>query len=457
MSEQKAEPAPFKLQLEYTPQQMKIFFEGDQSARFTMIKKGRRFGFTQGAEKYCIEQLIDGHFPILWVDKVNGDIDRYVERYFKPDLKRLPKGWWQWNQQKRILYVRNSYMDFRSADRPETLEGFGYKLIIINEAGIILKNDYIYTQAILPMMIDYEDSRLIAAGVPKGKTNKDGSPHRFYTLCEKARKKEPGYRLLEFTSYDNPLNEVSDIEEIKAQLSPKEREQEIEGEFVEMAGENPFLYNLNQKIHFSERAVFDPRKRLIISTDFNLNPFAVIFGHLFSDQKGIHDHTFDEAEIKNGSVPAMIDLIKERYSAQIPNCYLTGDAGSGNNSQLSLRDRASFFKQMQSGLGLKDWQIAAPRPPTHAISRQDCNYLLYHSAKEKPDLEIIVSQKRCPLTCRDLEIVQCDAFGQIIKKDRKDVAQRADFLDAYRYKINTFWKKWILQHMKRNKLNPGSK
>ena len=54
--------------------------------------------------------------------------------------------------------------------------------IFLNEAGIILKNNYLYTNTILPMLMDYPDSQLIAAGVPKGKIKKDGTEHIFYTL-----------------------------------------------------------------------------------------------------------------------------------------------------------------------------------------------------------------------------------------------------------------------------------
>ena len=35
--------------------------------------------------------MLEGVSPILWVDTIYGNIERYVERYFLPVLNDLPK------------------------------------------------------------------------------------------------------------------------------------------------------------------------------------------------------------------------------------------------------------------------------------------------------------------------------------------------------------------------------
>jgi hypothetical protein len=45
--------------------------------------------------------------------------------------------------------------------------------------------------------------------------------------------------------------------------------------------------------------------------------------------------------------------------------------------------------------------------------------------------------------------VQVDAFGGILKKDRKDVNQRADYIDTIRYLIHNIYYKWIEIHQRR--------
>ena len=154
------------LDITYHKNQQKIFFES--KARYKVIAKGRRFGLTRGFANYVIDQMMDGVSPVLWVDTIYGNIDRYVERYFTPTLKQLPKNLWKYRSNRNDLKIMSSVCDFRSADRPENIEGFGYALIIINEAGIVLKNRSLWNESIRPMILDYKADVLIG-GTPKGK------------------------------------------------------------------------------------------------------------------------------------------------------------------------------------------------------------------------------------------------------------------------------------------------
>lgn len=433
-----------ELRLKWTRAQREVFRVSDYP-KYSIVPKGRQVGITQGGAQKFIVNAVDGMPSQLWVDTINGNIDRYFDRVFLPILKNLTTVKWNWHAQKRELKIGSGIIDFRSADKPENIEGFNYWLIFLNEAGIILKDDYLYTNSILPMLLRYPHSKLIAAGVPKGKFKKDGSEHKFYQLWLRATSGAEDYRPLHYTSYDNPsfLNK-EDIDKMILEIPPAEVRQEIYGEFIEHIGNNPFFFNYKPELHESEQAVFDPRKAITISIDFNVEPFAVTFSHLWQDVNGVHDHQFDEAAIRPGSIPAMIDLIKERYGKYIQGCRITGDA-MGKSRNLSERDNASNYKLLARGLGLSESQVVVPGDPRHGNSRTDCNYiLLYH-----PDFRI--NPKTCPRTCYDLRNVQVDVYGEkveIRKSDRTDVNQQADFCDAVRYKINTFHKQWILRHKK---------
>lgn len=216
------------LDLTYSKAQSLIFFESEAFGRYRIFPKGRRLGATRGAAHAFIEWMLEG-WPLLWGDTINGNIDRYVERYFEPVLRqhKIPYGW---HQQKRVLKVGRGYTDFRSADNPENWEGFGYKRVFLNEAGIILHNDYLYTNAVLPMLLDYPDSQLIAAGTPKLSQNKG---LLFKELWDKSQAGEPGYFGRRFTTYDNPWLGAAEIETLAAQIAAPERPQEIDGRFVE--------------------------------------------------------------------------------------------------------------------------------------------------------------------------------------------------------------------------------
>lgn len=431
--------ADLNLELSYTEPQIKIFHE-DLDIKYKLIAKGRRFGFTKGAAHACIEWIIEGQ-SVLWVDTINGNIDKYFERYFEPVLKEnnLP---YKWNVQKKVLKLFGGFVDFKSAEHPENIEGFGYHKIILNEAGIILKNDDLYTKTILPMLMDFPDSQLIAGGVPKGKIKKNGDKHRFYVLFQRA-KGNPKYKTYKYSSYDNPLLTPTDIDELAleiAALNEEDKLQEIDGDFIDSSGSNPFAHNYDKSKHEQE-VEYQENKPVYISMDFNLNPFGFIFLHIWRDSKGYHCHQFDEATIKQGNLDKGIEYIKEHYGHRTASMIITGDA-MGNHKDFGQRDNASYYDRIQRGLKLRSSQIKVYGNPAHSNSKSDVNYVLAHH----PDYKI--NPKTCPHTCSDMRSVQCDAFDTILKKDRKDLNQRADHLDCQRYSVNSFFKDWIKNHMK---------
>ena len=226
------------IELTYTPAQLEMFFNIPSGVKYIIVTKGRRFGATRGAAHAFIEWCLEGK-KLLWGDTINGNIDRYFDRYFLPALKSNGIEY-HYNKLLKQLKIGTGYIDFRSSDQPENWEGFGYDIIFLNEAGIILNNKYLYTNAVLPMMMDNPNSVLIAAGVPKGKkckgsTHKD-EEHPFYTLYKAAQSGKAKYHLLEFSSYDNPLLSGEDIKELETEIALMSAgmiDQEIYGRFVD--------------------------------------------------------------------------------------------------------------------------------------------------------------------------------------------------------------------------------
>ena len=214
------------------------------------------------------------------------------------------------------------------------------------------------------------------------------------------------------------------------------------GQWGEKKAQNPFFSAYDKNKHTSDEPKYDYRKPLYISIDFNLNPFSVSFYHLWRDGYGEHLHCFDEMEIYGGSIPELADRINQKYGRSLPMCKITGDA-MGNRGDISQRDNASLYLQLVRLLkGVRVTQLYTPANPTHENSRADCNYFLYHFDDFK------VSTVSCKGMIRDLANMQVDSFNSIIKKNRKDVNQRADFGDNFRYMVNTFMFDWIKRHSK---------
>jgi hypothetical protein len=216
-----------RLRLAYHPAQVDII---NHPAKVKVIVKGRRFGLTRCYAHYCLERMLTTPL-VLWVDTIHPNIDRYVERYFYPALSQIPSQYWTWRQQKKELEFFGSRLDFRGADQPERIEGFGYNLILLNEAGIILKDEYLWENAIRPMSLDFNPDIYIG-GTPKGK-------NLFWRLATKAQdRQDPLYRdwqHFHYTSYDNPFIDKADIDALAADLPEAVRKQEIYAEFLDDA------------------------------------------------------------------------------------------------------------------------------------------------------------------------------------------------------------------------------
>ena len=211
------------------PKQQSIF---DSKARYKIVAKGRRFGLTKGAANDYIKCGLEGSFSKgLWGDVVNGNIDRYIERYFMPHLNKLPRSMWEWRKQAKMLVMNGAYIDFRSADTPETMEGFGYDKAFLNEAGVILKDEYLWDNAIRPMFWDYPNIKVVIGGTPKGKG-------KFFELSERGKDPEqPLYYTFHYSSFDSPFEHIHKaIRDDMASMPDRVIKQEIYAEFLEDTG-----------------------------------------------------------------------------------------------------------------------------------------------------------------------------------------------------------------------------
>lgn len=227
----------FGKMFQYSDAQRWVFFDSASRGRYRFFPKGRRAGMTRGAAHAAIE-WVNGGLSVLWGDTTQGNLVAYFELYFKPALEA--KGLdYHWSAQRHMLRIGKGIMQMRSAERPDTWEGFGYHRIILNEAGIILENGALFDNTVRPMMLDFQDSELVAIGKPKGR-------NKFKELFDLAIAGEPGYYTpathiepqsgqthFAYTALDNPwLNLEASAKEISS-MPDGVREQEGLGQFVD--------------------------------------------------------------------------------------------------------------------------------------------------------------------------------------------------------------------------------
>jgi PBSX family phage terminase large subunit len=191
---------------------------------------------------------------------------------------------------------------------------------------------------------------------------------------------------------------------------------------------NPFLYNYDDEKHVSETAIYNPNIPLILAMDFNVNPLCGSWAQQYGKRLTI----IDEVTIQEGNIGALCDVIERKLKSL--NCYkarlkITGDR-NGNAKKIGMWDNKSSYIQMKEKLGLADSQFVLPGNPFISNSRVHCNEVF--------DSWDVAIHPNCRKIRTDLLTVACNSDGEIIKKNRKLDAERADHLDSVRYLINSF-------------------
>lgn len=205
---------------------------------------------------------------------------------------------------------------------------------------------------------------------------------------------------------------------------------------------SPYAHNFNRAKHVSDKAVFNPNLPVHFSIDFNVEPFICIASHIWNDSKGQHCHVFRELVIeKNGSVPDMIDIIKNTFDIRaIATCTFTGDAMQ-RKREITQRNNIDAWVMIQNELRLGN-RLKVPRAnPSVKENRHLLNAILaFHG-------DFIINPD-CRKLLYDLEFVEADEEGNIMKKDRNKEEQRADALDCVRYLVNTHLREFLTYRIK---------
>lgn len=407
------------MQLNYTGPQQEVFFPKNQY-KFTIVSKGRRVGLTRGAAQAFIEYSIANNWRMLWGETIYSNVQRYFDLYFKPILEQLPKNSWEWSPRLMQLLIYDSLIDFRSADNPEMWEGFGYNLIFLNEAGIILRNPDLYKKTVLPMLMDYENSKIIAAGVPKGKKIRDGRPHPFFELWQKAEHDKINYKRYKFSSYSNPFLAKSDIKDIEDVLDEQTKQQEIYGEFIDTT-DNPYLYAFDSNKHTIDSYEPDTKLPIWISFDFNIEPNSAIIGQQSNFYTGI---TFDEVSVK-GSTEEVCSVLLAKYSHWLNRglVFVTGDATGKNRNAMS--GETTNYILIKKALGIKDFNLKVK----HTNMLLKSSRILCNSILDKGNVFIT---RNCKQTIVDCQLANVDLSGDLVK----DLGLHK--LDCQRY----LWEAW---------------
>jgi hypothetical protein len=191
--------------------------------------KGRRAGGTHGMAVRAVElALRHPRSRHVWVDLTQRHIFRAVRRFFARILRGTH---WRWDAAALVLSLPNgSTVDFGSAQRPELLEGFGYDYLWINEAGHLLRDEALYFETLLPMVLEAPDAQIFLVGAPKGR----GLFQRMFEWGADPERED--WQSFRHPSSANGLVSGKWLERVQRQMPERTYRQEILAEFVDDEG-----------------------------------------------------------------------------------------------------------------------------------------------------------------------------------------------------------------------------
>lgn len=199
------------------------------TAKYTVVVAGRRGGKSEVEVMWLLakagEAAMAGKQGVCWVVMPTYTLARVLWR----KLHRLaPPGWvtdkWGTDQQPGSVEILGRVViEFKSAERPESLVSEGLLALLVDEAGIV--KERAWTESLQPTLLDH-DAPALLGGTPKGRN----WFHRlFLDGFDPLKPRVQSYR---WSSFANPFISRTAIEDLASSMPERMYRQEILAEFL---------------------------------------------------------------------------------------------------------------------------------------------------------------------------------------------------------------------------------
>jgi hypothetical protein len=314
----------------------------------------------------------------------------------------------------RITRLTNgSTINFRSADKPDSLYGF--------------ENQEVYCDEITRWKPESLSAVFSTVEATQGKVymfgNFTGATSWFHRMIERqleAQNPEWAYFRVPFT------------EAVKAGLRTQEQLDAAQQNYDELTykrlylcedirdDNRSFAYAFNSQTHVDATIDYDPTAALWLSFDFNIDPMSCVIGQRVSEDQF---NFLDEIELQNSDIALVTDRIKAKYPKY--RYLVTGDA-SGTNRSGMVRGKLTYWLSLTKELRLNNMQIKKRGKNLGLIDSR----VIVNSAFQNKTIRI---HPRCKSTIRQLNDAIVDETGALVK-DRK--LHKNDLLDCVRYMLD---------------------
>lgn len=321
------------------------------------------------------------------------------------------------NKSDKVLKIKGySSIIFRNMTNPEFIIGYDVGYSLIDECDILVKNtmDKAFKQilarnrAILP---DGTQNQLDVVGTPEGYR---WFHSRFVTNSSDR------YRLIKAKTTDNPFLPSDYVDTLREAYDEKMLKQYLDGEFVNVNG-SAVYHQFDRALHVVEDRPIDTTKPLIMTWDFNINPYNAVF--FIQVINGVV-YVVDNGIKSNSSVVDTLVHIKEKFSylgSYLYTATIYGDATGRARSQGTAQTNYDLIKE--AGFSKLKIKTANPR----VTDRVNVFNSTLKNGKGKIGLKVCEKNKEL---ITDLEQMAYDDKG-IIDKSNQELSHASDSVGYY--------------------------
>lgn len=312
--------------LKYHWQQSKLY---RTKAKYPIVCAGRGSGKTEIARRFIVRKLGEDHPNV----RAAGDIPRYfyglptygqAKRVAWEQLKSLvPKEWHQNRSAGRTFYesdlkIVSKYgveLHVVGLDAPQRIEGNQWCGGVLDESSD--QQPKVFELTVQPALTAF-DGWCWRIGVPK----------RFGVGAEDFQKAfvfastgvDPDYEAYTWTS--DTVVSAEKLAKIQAVLDARDYNEQYRASWEQASG--AIFYAYNEIIHSSTVAEYNPTLKIIVGSDFNVDPMCWVLCHEVNGRL----YVFDELKIRNTNTQETLDILHHRYGHHPAGWEFFGDAAS---------------------------------------------------------------------------------------------------------------------------------
>ena len=195
----------------------------NSDARFKVLSAGRRWGKTRLGVNECLDAASKGGrawwvSPSYKTSEVGWRPLRQIARKIPNAEVRLAD--------RMVTLPGGGFVAVRSADNPDSLRGEGLDFVVMDECAFM--HEDAWNGALRPALADRLGGALFIS-TPKGR-------NWFWRLWQQGQADGHEWQSWQFTSYDNPHIQPTEIDAARAMLPDRVFRQEFMAEFIDDAG-----------------------------------------------------------------------------------------------------------------------------------------------------------------------------------------------------------------------------